>query len=112
MVTLTITDEAAFNASIEGARGREVVALVPTFAPTPGKAMIRVPSTVRVTNTDGVGWDLVARHPMALELAGIILLMAMLGAVVLARKQIELGEDEKAERARMLAGHGGMGDDS
>ena len=46
---------------------------------------------------------LVAEHPMALELAGIILLMAMLGAVVLARKQIEIGEDEKAERARMIA---------
>ncbi|UCD73946.1 MAG: NADH-quinone oxidoreductase subunit J [Phycisphaerales bacterium] len=36
-----------------------------------------------------------------LELAGVILLMAMFGAVVLARKQIELSEDEKRQAAGM-----------
>lgn len=60
---------------------------------------IALPSSVRDENVEGVGFALIAGHPMALELAGVILLMAMLGAVVLARKQIEIGEDEKAQQA-------------
>ena len=47
------------------------------------------------TNTQEVGWELVAGFPVGLEIAGVILLMAMFGAVVLARRQIELGEDER-----------------
>jgi hypothetical protein len=47
-----------------------------------------------------VGMSLVASFPASLELAGVILLMAMYGAVVLARRQIELGEDER----RLAAG--------
>jgi NADH-quinone oxidoreductase subunit J len=53
------------------------------------------------SNIERVGLDLVSRFPVSLELAGIILLMAMFGAVVLARKQIELGEDEIREAAGM-----------
>jgi NADH-quinone oxidoreductase subunit J len=52
-------------------------------------------------NVQAVGLDLVAKFPVSLELAGVILLMAMFGAVVLARKQIELGEDEVREAAGM-----------
>jgi NADH-quinone oxidoreductase subunit J len=52
-------------------------------------------------NTDQVGQALVGRFPASLELAGIILLMAMFGAVVLARRQIELGEDERRAAAGM-----------
>ena len=48
-------------------------------------------------NIQSVGWYLVARFPVSLELAGIILLMAMFGAVVLARRQVELAEKEKLE---------------
>lgn len=62
-----------------------------------------LPEDVRPTNLDGVGWTLVAGHPVTLEVAGIILLMALLGAVVLARKQIEIGEDEKETMARIMA---------
>jgi hypothetical protein len=62
-----------------------------------------LPKDVRPTNLDGVGWTLVAGHPVTLELAGVILLMALLGAVVLARKQIELGEEEKEAVARIAA---------
>jgi NADH-quinone oxidoreductase subunit J len=51
-------------------------------------------------NTRLVGMSLVASFPASLELAGVILLMAMYGAVVLARRQIELGEDER----RLAAG--------
>ncbi len=73
--------------------------------PTGGQRTMTValPPDLRVENIDHVGWKLVAAHPMGLELAGVILTMAMLGAIVLARKQIELTEDEKEERARTLA---------
>ena len=57
-----------------------------------------------VSNVQMVGMDLVAKYPASLELAGVVLLMAMFGAVVLARRQIELGEDER----RKAAGLGGM----
>ena len=52
-------------------------------------------------NIETVGWALVHTFPVSLELAGVILLMAMFGAVVLARKQIELSEDEKRAAAGM-----------
>ncbi len=47
-------------------------------------------------NTQTVGVALVNQFPVSLELAGVILLMAMLGAVVLARRQIDLGDAQKA----------------
>ena len=47
------------------------------------------------TNTQMVGWSLVNDFPVSLELAGVILLMAMFGAAVLARRAIELTEREK-----------------
>lgn len=52
-------------------------------------------------NIERVGLALVWKFPASLEVAGVILLMAMFGAVVLARKQIEMGEDEKREAAGM-----------
>ncbi len=64
---------------------------------------VSLPERLVASNIDRVGWALIAQHPMALELAGVILLMAMLGAVVLARKQIELSEAEKIEQSRTLA---------
>lgn len=75
---------------------------------------VGLPAEAGVENVEKVGFALVARHPMALELAGVILLMAMLGAVVLARKQIEMGEAEKAAAAARgsttLPGPRGYGD--
>lgn len=70
-------------------------------ADTPGTREIEIPNDRALTNTRGVGMALVADFPVSLELAGVILLMAMFGAVVLARKQIELGEDERREAAGM-----------
>lgn len=71
------------------------------------------PPELWVYNVEGVGWDLLAAHPGAIEIAGVILLMAMLGAVVLARKQTQLDEEAKARHAEYLIekrgrhGHGG-----
>jgi NADH-quinone oxidoreductase subunit J len=68
---------------------------------------IDLPREALPENIHRVGWALVHTFPVSLELAGVILLMAMFGAVVLARRQIELGEDEK----RQAAGLGRLMDD-
>jgi len=54
-----------------------------------------LPESFKPRNTQQVGWSLVNEFPVSLELAGVILLMAMFGAVILARRAIELGEEEK-----------------
>jgi len=53
-------------------------------------------------NVDDVGYTLLVEHPGSIEIAGIILLMAMLGAVVLARKKVEMEEEAKAAQEHML----------
>lgn len=61
------------------------------------------PRDLYVTNPEAVGFALLNGAPGAIEVAGVILLMAMLGAVVLARKKVELDEAEKlAAQARHL----------
>jgi NADH-quinone oxidoreductase subunit J len=58
-------------------------------------------------NVQSVGLGLILKFPVSLELAGVILLMAMFGAVILAWRQIELTEDEKRQAAglRRLGHH-------
>lgn len=60
-----------------------------------------LPDDAAPTNIQHVGLALVAKFPVSLELAGIILLLAMFGAAVLSRRQIELSEDELREAAGM-----------
>ena len=60
------------------------------------------PESLAANNLDRLGFNLLNDHPMMIEVAGIILLMAMLGATVLARKHIELEDDLKAAQARRL----------
>lgn len=60
------------------------------------------PDTLRAGNLDRLGYNLMHDHPMTIEIAGVILLMAMLGATVLARKHIELEDELKAAQARKL----------
>ncbi|MEE9212228.1 MAG: NADH-quinone oxidoreductase subunit J [Phycisphaeraceae bacterium] len=43
----------------------------------------------RLTNTQRVGMDLFAKHPLGLELAGVILLISLVGAVVIAKTKVE-----------------------
>lgn len=57
------------------------------------------PKDLTLSNTEGVAFALINDHPGAIEIAGVILLMAMLGAVVLARKKVEM--DEHALRLAM-----------
>lgn len=44
--------------------------------------------TTAVTNIDRIGLNLFESHTLGIELAGVILLMAMVGAVVMGRKQV------------------------
>lgn len=62
------------------------------------------PEGLEAGNLDRLGWNLLHDHPMTIEIAGVILLMAMLGATVLARKHVELEESLKAAQARHLDG--------
>ncbi len=66
-----------------------------------------LPDAAMPDNIEVVGLELVAKFPASLELAGIILLMAMFGAVVLARRQIELSEEQKRAAASAAAARGG-----
>lgn len=67
-------------------------------------ALLALPETFLVQDIERVGYSLVGAHPLGLELAGVILLMAMLGAVVLARKQIEIADEAKVQAAGRLGG--------
>ncbi|MFM7050856.1 MAG: NADH-quinone oxidoreductase subunit J [Planctomycetota bacterium] len=62
-------------------------------------ATVVLPPSLAPDNSRQVGVDLVSRFPASLEIAGVVLLMALFGAVILARRQIELGEDERRELA-------------
>ncbi|GJM18372.1 MAG: hypothetical protein DHS20C14_05850 [Phycisphaeraceae bacterium] len=60
------------------------------------------PAGLTSTNVESLGINLLRDHPMTIEIAGVILLMAMLGATVLARKHVELEELLKATEVRRL----------
>lgn len=47
----------------------------------------------RVTNVERIGLDLFRSHPLGLELAGVILLVSLVGAVVIARMKVETEKD-------------------
>ncbi len=83
----------------------------PMLRPIPaGESMeFPIPEGLEAENVEMVGHALVGEHPLGLELAGVILLMAMLGAVVLARKQIQIDESLKAEATLKIATGPGTG---
>ncbi|HVU65391.1 MAG TPA: NADH-quinone oxidoreductase subunit J [Phycisphaerales bacterium] len=60
----------------------------------------RWPKDLQLSNIEGVGFSLLKDQPGSIELAGVVLLMAMLGAVVLAQKKVELDEQGKLAAQR------------
>lgn len=66
----------------------------------------RLPAGVASSNVEGVAFSLLRDKPGSIEIAGVILLMAMLGAVVLARKQVQIDEEAKARHAATLGAGG------
>ena len=87
------------------------VFIVDPAASNEGNGEISLPDSAMPQNIQRVGWALVHQFPVSLELAGVILLMAMFGAVVLAQRQIELSEEEKrlAAQAHQVAKDAGNG---
>ena len=117
LLDVPAADEARFRAALD-AKSESLAALGdhlfmknarrPTdpegFDPGFTLAFERLPEGLEGENLERVGMALIGGHPLALELAGVILLLAMVGAVILARKQIEIGEDEQAEAVRRMQG--------
>ncbi len=102
LLTLDVTDTDALRISLKNERIAELMPFAQFNMATldvGDPVFVHLPESVQASNIDGVGWALIAEHPMSLEVAGVILLMAMLGAVVLARKQSQIGETEKAAAA-------------
>ncbi len=60
------------------------------------------PANLYLTDTEGVAFDLIDAHPGAIEIAGVILLMAMIGATILARKKVDMDDAARAEAAAKL----------
>lgn len=60
------------------------------------------PKALETGNVEALGFNLLRDHPGGIEIAGVILLMAMLGAVVLSRKQVQLDEEAKRAAAHKL----------
>ncbi len=69
---------------------------------------VNLPEGVDPTNVELVGFDLLSAHPGTIEIAGVILLMAMVGATVLARRQSEIEDDAKRRAADAIAARGGL----
>jgi len=67
------------------------------------------PEELAARNVEALGFTLLRDHPGSIEIAGVILLMAMLGAVVLSRKQVQIDEDAKRRHAQTLSA-GGAGE--
>ncbi len=61
------------------------------------------PKDIEISNVQALGFNFLSEHPGSIEIAGVLLLMAMLGAVVLSRKQVQLDEEAKLAQARDLA---------
>ena len=56
-----------------------------------------------IIGVQALGFNFLSEHPGSIEIAGVLLMMAMLGAVVLSRKQVQLDEEAKLAQARDLA---------
>jgi len=124
---LKIRDIEAFNVRLRASLGEpetaaeplppEAVALIPedlremgAIAAGPGEpGLLRVnfPESLRGENIEWVGFALLGQHPLAIEIAGVILLLALVGAVILARKQSAIVEASQLAQARTLGRAGG-----
>lgn len=93
--TEIIADDYGRRIRIDG--GEAVIQVLAAEDDSPQTVIL--PDEAMPQNIEQVGLALIAKFPVSLELAGVILLMAMFGAVVLAQRQIQLTEDEKRAAA-------------
>jgi NADH-quinone oxidoreductase subunit J len=67
------------------------------------EVVIPFPESLHARNVESLAFNFLNDHPGTIEIAGVLLLMAMLGAVVLSRRQVQFDEEMKARQARKLA---------
>ena len=93
-------DLISLNETVVGLDDRGLTAIVES--PDGGQRQVVLPPELSSTNTEGLAFNLLGDYPGTIEIAGVILLMAMLGAVVLARKFAQIDEEAKAAAAAAL----------
>jgi NADH-quinone oxidoreductase subunit J len=86
--------------------GLDPLAGTVTLQTLDGYRTVAIPPEIKVGNVESIGFDLLNEHPGSIEIAGVILLMAMLGATVLSRKQVEFEEEAKLRQSQALAAAG------
>ena len=74
------------------------------------RRVVGLPENASLSNVESLAFDFLNRHPGAIEIAGVILLMAMLGATVLSRRQVEMEEDRKRDQSLRTLGDRVEGD--
>ncbi|MGA1223033.1 MAG: NADH-quinone oxidoreductase subunit J [Phycisphaerales bacterium] len=95
-------DSSAGAATVESVESFDAAGATVTAKLSDGTTTaFQLPPAYAPDNGRQVGVDLVSKFPAGLEIAGVVLLMALFGAVILARRQIELGEDERRGLAGM-----------
>ena len=72
--------------------------------PEGDRRVVAWPDGLSASNVEGVAMSLLYRHPGTIEIAGVILLMAMLGATVLSRRQVEIDDEAKRVQSMALSG--------
>ncbi|MEM0914292.1 MAG: NADH-quinone oxidoreductase subunit J [Planctomycetota bacterium] len=60
----------------------------------------------RLSNVEKIGLDLFQSHPLGIELAGVVLLVALIGAVVIAKTRVEDHPEPRPSGAAHPSGHG------
>ena len=74
---------------VEAQINKSLSASSPNANPAVNDVPPQLASSYQLDNVERVGLDLFRSHPLGLELAGIILLVSLIGAVVIARKRVE-----------------------
>jgi NADH-quinone oxidoreductase subunit J len=92
--TAQVSDQRLIEGMLTQRKGTLVYTMPGTHATIPAKLEEAaragdVLSDKKLDNTERVGVDLFKNHPLGLELAGVILLLSLVGAVVIARKRVE-----------------------
>lgn len=97
---------------LAAAAAQATVSSAPSARTQPGSPAAAAQRVIRVDtasisgpagNTQAIGTDLIERHVVAVQVAGVLLLIAMIGAIVIARKRIPPQDLTAAEVAARQA---------
>jgi NADH-quinone oxidoreductase subunit J len=87
-----------------GAVREQIEAEIADFDPS-ADPVIHQADRRRLSNVEKVGLDLFQSHPLGIELAGVILLVALIGAVVIAKTRVEDHPEPRPTGAARPASH-------